>query len=336
MATKKHELFDLAIVGTGPAGFAAGIAAGSEGLQTRILEASSIIGGQAGTTSCVRNYPGFVGDISGWELMGSMANQAAEFGVELTKEWPVERIEAQDGVYELQRRSDKELILARSVLVAAGVEHRRLGGSVDAFYGRGVEYGFPNRRIDYSNSRVFIVGGANSAGQAALYLSGFEGCEVHLLIRGTSIEERMSSYLCEEIHGTPDIEVSAEARILEACGEDKLEKLVLECGKEGRIETADHLFVMVGMRPNIDWAHLEEDDVGFALAGRDLADTDAGGRFMDANDGRKPAPYETSRAGIFVAGTARSGSVPRIASAVGEGSNFVHGLHRYRADVLNR
>lgn len=329
MATE--QLYDLVTVGSGPAGLAAGVQGGSEGLSVAIVERDRSPGGQAATTSDIKNYPGFIGRISGWELMSAMTHQATELGAKLTTDWPVEQISGIDGLYELRSRGSSEIILARSVLIAAGlVEHRRLGGSVDSYEGRGVKYGFPDRQTNYANRAVYIVGGGNSAGQAARYLSGFEGCEVTLLVRGTRIEEKMSDYLCQEIHGTPNIEVLTEAEILDASGEGSLEDLVLTCDGESRVEPADHLFVMIGMRPDTGWTATERDPNGFILTGQEIPNEKLA-EFKDRSGGRPPAKFETSRPGVFAIGDVRAGSAKRVAAAVGEAATFIGELHSYRA-----
>lgn len=332
MASEKSH--KLTIVGDGPAGMSAAINGASEGLEVHVLTTAEQLGGKACTTSEIRNYPGFHKGVSGRKLMRRMAKQAQNFGVVFEHPWQaVEIVETDGGLAVVSSSGDT--IESDSILVASGAEYKRLTGQgLEEYVGRGVDYGFPDLDGDYSHSEVCVVGGANSAGQAAMFLSSFEGCKVRLLIRGDSIEEKMSQYLCDEVRGNSSITVSEQAEIVGASGNGMLESLVLRCGGKDELVEADHLFVMIGMAPQVSWTEVDRDDAGFALTGTKLSKV-ALERFMATSRGHTPLSHESSQPGLFVAGDARSGVDKRIIIAAGDGARAIGNIHYRRQKTRN-
>ncbi|HJT17148.1 MAG TPA: FAD-dependent oxidoreductase [Thermoanaerobaculia bacterium] len=317
-----HEMYDVAIVGAGPAGLAAAVNAASEGLQTVVFERQAI-GGQAGTSSLIRNYLGFTRGISGGQLAHDGWEQAIFFGAEFVFNGVDELKRAGDG-YAL-KLADGSTAAARAVILATGVHYRRLDAAgLDRLLGAGVYYGAATIEAPaMAGENVFVVGGANSAGQAALHLAKF-AARVVLLVRGASLTSSMSEYLITHIDATPNIEVRLQTRVVEAHGETRLERLTI--GDNGRRETvgAAGLFVMIGAKPHTEWLlpALCVDADGFVLTGSDLP---AERRPLD----RPPLAFETSLPGVFAAGDLRHASVKRVAAAVGEGSVVVGSVHQY-------
>jgi thioredoxin reductase (NADPH) len=327
----EKEFYDLIVVGAGLAGLAAGVYGASEGLRTLILEPAAP-GGQAGSSSRIENYLGFPTGVSGAELAQRAYLQAMRFGVEfLTQEASGIRFEDR---YRIVTLGSGQEISCHVLLLAMGVDYRRLGiPGLEEFTGAGVYYGAALTEAKAcQNETVYIVGGANSAGQAAVYFSQYAK-EVVMIVRAASLESSMSKYLIDQIAGTSNIRVETGTQVLEAKGTDRLSSIRVSTPRGEEEWTAGSLFVFIGAEPNTDWLPevLQRDLKGFLLTGRDLM-----------HDGKRPAgwpesrdPYllETSMPGVFAAGDVRYGSIKRAASAVGEGSMAVRFAHQYLAGV---
>jgi thioredoxin reductase (NADPH) len=331
IATKPSlDHYDLLIIGGGPAGLAAAVYGSSEGLSTVTIE-SEAPGGQAGQSSRIENYLGFHYALPGAELTRRAIIQARRFGAEIVRPCSVISLEADGGDRTIQL-SDHTTLQARSVVVATGVEYRRLrAAGVAELTGAGVYYGAaPRDAADYVEKHVFIIGGANSAGQAALQFAEHAG-RVTMFVRADSLHRSMSRYLIDKIESVENIEVLTNTELVEAHGSGRLEALSL--AREGRRLKeplpADALFIFIGAVPRTDWLSgtLARDDRGFILSGRDL--TSGGALPAGWPVDRDPYPLETSMPGVFVAGDARRGSTKRVASAVGEGSMAVQLVHQY-------
>jgi thioredoxin reductase len=323
------EVFDVAVVGAGPAGLAAAVYASSEGLRTVVVEREAI-GGQAGTSSMIRNYPGFAQGVSGARLAFESYQQAWFFGATFVFMRQLERLSRHDDGHYLLALSDGGTLSARSVVITTGASYRRLGvPSVEAMVGRGVFYGAGVAEAPAMRGReVFVVGGGNSAGQAAMHLARW-AARVTILVRGHSLTPSMSDYLVREIDAAPNVAVRYGVQVADAAGADHLECLVLENRQTGtRMSVrADALFVLIGSQPQTGWANgsLARDGWGFILTGQDVLD-DPEASWPAA---REPLPLETSLPGVFAAGDVRRGSVKRVASGVGEGAITIPLVHRY-------
>jgi thioredoxin reductase (NADPH) len=319
------KLHDLAILGAGPAGLAAAVYGASEGLKTLVLEPRAI-GGQAGTSSMIRNYLGFPKGIGGGDLAHRAWEQAVLFGAEFAFTQPATGL-ATRGKERVIALSDGSEVIARAVIIASGVDYRRIGvPSLEHLVGAGVFYGAAGSEAPaMAGEEVCVVGGANSAAQAALHLAGYAS-RVNLLVRRGSLASGMSDYLVRQIEATPNIEVRLRTRAVEGHGEVHLEALTIEDAGTGLREdvAASALFVMIGAEPHTEWLGdtIRRDDRGFVLTGRDVP------REEWMSD-RLPLPFETSMPGVFAAGDVRYGSVKRVAGAVGEGSVAVGSVHRY-------
>jgi thioredoxin reductase (NADPH) len=321
--------YDLAILGAGPAGLSAAVYGASEGLRTLVVEPNAI-GGQAGTSSMIRNYLGFPRGVSGGELGFRAFEQALLFGAQFVFMERGVRLADRDGGRMIALTNGVE-VRARAVVLAAGVEYRRLDiPALDRLVGVGVFYGAAGVEAPaMAGEEVYVVGGANSAGQAALHLAKF-AARVTLLVRGESLEAGMSEYLIAHLSATSNVRVRLRTRLVGGDGEHRLERLTLEEVASGRRESVDAaaVFVMIGAEPRTDWLGgvLERDDRGYILTGGDLPRS----RWRLT---RPPLPFETSLAGVFAVGDARHGSVKRVASAVGEGSVAVGSVHRYLSAI---
>jgi thioredoxin reductase len=322
------EVFDVAVIGAGPAGLAAAVSASSEGLRTVVVEHEAI-GGQAGTSSMIRNYPGFSQGISGAELAQETWRQAWTFGTTFLYMRQAKSLSGKDGHYRL-RLSDGGVLTSRTVIIATGATYRRLGiPRLEDLQGRGVFYGAATSEAPAMRGRnVFVAGGGNSAGQTALHMAKYAD-QVTVLVRGGSLADTMSDYLIRQIGSTPNVDVSYRTEVAGGTGTGHLESLVLEdtASRARRSVPADALFVLIGSQPRTEWLgeSVARDQWGFILTGPDLPDgTDA--RWPP---GRPPLPLETSLPGVFAAGDVRQGSVKRVASAVGEGAVTIPLVHRY-------
>jgi thioredoxin reductase (NADPH) len=320
------QVHDLVIVGAGPAGLAAALYGASEGLRTIVVEPRAI-GGQAGTSSMIRNYLGFPRGISGGDLVFRAWEQALLFGAEFVFTHRAIGLALRDGVNAVTLSGGDD-VLGRAVILASGVEYRRLAvPSLDRWTGAGLFYGAAGTEAAaLAGERVCVVGGANSAGQAALHLSQFAS-HVTLIVRGAALEAGMSDYLVRQIQVTSNIDVRLRSRVVEGHGTGRLAALELE-NAESRRETIPSaaVFVMIGAEARTDWLgpSIRRDDHGFVLTGRDLP-PDA-----YATD-RPPLPFETSVPGVFAVGDVRHGSIKRVAEAVGEGSVAVGSVHHHLA-----
>jgi len=322
------KVFDVAVAGAGPAGLAAAVYASSEGLQTVVVE-NEAVGGQAGTSSMIRNYPGFSQGISGATLAQEARRQAWTFGTTFMYMRRAESLSRHDDHYQLAL-SDGSVLAARTVIIASGAAYRRLGTpALEDLQGRGVFYGAAVSEAPAMRGRkVFVAGGGNSAGQAALYLAKWAN-QVTILVRAASLSDSMSDYLIREIDAAPNVNVCFGVQVADGAGTSHLESLVLADTASGtrRSVPADALFVLIGAQPRTGWLGeaIARDQRGFILTGGDLP-AGTGRRWRPA---RRPLPLETSLPGVFAAGDVRRGSVKRIASAVGEGAAVIPLVHRF-------
>jgi thioredoxin reductase (NADPH) len=323
--------FDVLVVGGGPAGLAAAVYASSEGYRTLVVERESI-GGQAGSSSLIRNYLGFSRGISGAELAQRGFQQAWVFGAHFVLTREVDRLVHEGRVF-AAHVSGVGTVRARTVVVSTGVSYRRLGvESLEARSGQGVYYGANVTAAHaLTGLHAVVVGGGNSAGQAALHLARY--CErVTIVVRGESLTSTMSAYLVGAVDVDPVVEVRNRSAVVDGVGEGRLERITLrhlDTGAEDGLR-ADAMFVMIGAEPRTDWlpAEVERDAHGFVMTGADAA----GHGWAEE---RRPHPYETTVPGLFAVGDVRCGSVKRVASAVGEGSVVVSQVHEYLATVTH-
>jgi thioredoxin reductase (NADPH) len=323
-------LYDVAVIGAGPAGLAAAVYGASEGLSTLVLEPEAI-GGQAGTSSYIRNYLGFPTGVSGEDLALRAYTQAWNFGADYVYGNPAAGLRVQ-GPEKVVTLAGGDKARSRAVVIATGVSYRRLGiPSLDALTGAGVFYGAATSEAKaMKNQEVFVVGGANSAGQAAVHLAGY-AARVTMLIRGQSLADSMSEYLVKEITGTPNIAVRHNTVVTGGAGTSRLQSLTLLDQVSGVTETvpAAAVFVLIGAEPRTQWLpdDIRRDRWGFVVTGTDLM---AGGRPPDGWPLlRPPMLLESSLPGVFAVGDVRRGSVKRVASAVGEGSTAIRLIHDY-------
>jgi thioredoxin reductase (NADPH) len=324
------SFYDLVVVGGGPAGLGAAVYGASEGLRTLLVERQAT-GGQAGQSSRIENYLGFPDGVSGAQLTDRARRQAVKFGTEILTTRDATGLRA-DGPARIVQFSDGTEIAAHTVIIATGVSYRELAApGVGGLGNRGVFYGSaPTEASDCADRDIYIVGGANSAGQAAVFLSR-TAKSVTLIVRGDSLERSMSHYLIEQLRAISNIAVRVCTVIAEAHGDEHLDALTLHhlpTGGNERVDTS-HLFVFIGAQPRTDWLAgvLDRDERGFVRTGPDLL-TD-GQRPRGWTEGRDPWPLEASVPGVFVAGDVRADSVKRVASAVGEGAMAVTLVHRY-------
>ena len=318
------ELFDVIIVGAGPAGLAASVYAASEGLNVLAIE-DTAIGGQAGTSSRIENYLGFPKGVSGAELAYRGEVQAVKFGARVTAPRRATSLNFGDCIFHVGL-DDERCVRGKAVILANGVQYRRLPlDRLKELEGRGIYYAATDLEARFCrDTEAVVVGGGNSAGQAAMFLSR-TAKRVHLVVRGEGLAATMSSYLSQRIESDPKVQMWTHSEICDLKGKDRLEALTI-CGREDdqrtEIETRA-LFIMIGAAPNTDWLgdHIALDDKGFILTGHDAGEDVHG--------------FETSMPGVYAVGDIRSGSVKRVASAVGEGSVVVSAVHGY-LDKLRR
>jgi thioredoxin reductase (NADPH) len=329
--TPAGEFYDVVIVGGGPAGLGAAVYAASEGLRTVVVERAAA-GGQAGQSSRIENYLGFPDGVAGDQLTERARRQALRFGAELLTARMVTGLEAKGSAREVTF-DDGTIIRSHAVVLATGVSYRQLEASgADELVGRGVFYGSgPTQAPACAGQHVIIVGGANSAGQAAAYFSRY-AAKVTMAVRGDSLARSMSSYLIDQIAGIENIEVRLNTTVLKCDGADRLRCVTL-VDRDGsqRVVDAAYLFVFIGAAPLTDWlpGTLVRDRGGFVVTGPELT---AGGKRPESWDlERDPYLLESSMPGVFVAGDVRAQSVKRVASAVGEGALAVTLVHRYLA-----
>jgi thioredoxin reductase (NADPH) len=330
----QSDLYDVVIVGAGPSGLAAAVYGGSEGLKTLLIERRAP-GGQAGTSSRIENYLGFPKGLSGSELARRAITQATRFGVEFLSPQEVSSITT-DGQYKTIHLADGSTINTRAVVITTGVDYRKLPaeGAAD-LTGAGIYYGAAMTEANACREKeVYIVGGGNSAGQGAVYLSQFAKI-VRILIRKPDLTATMSSYLIDQINAIPNIEVHGRRQVLQAKGNGHLETLLLEnMEDQASYEVpADALFIFIGARPYTDWldGQIIRSEKGYLKTGNDLMADPAFAKIWKRD--REPFLLETCVPGIFAAGDVRAGAMNRVASAVGEGAMAIKFVHEYLAEV---
>jgi thioredoxin reductase (NADPH) len=327
-----QQFYDLIVVGGGPAGLAASVYGASEGLHTLLVERDAP-GGQAGTSSRIENYLGFPIGLSGADLTRRAVTQANRLGAEILT--PLEAVSVRvDDSYRFVKLSDGSEISCHAVLISTGVSYRKLDApGVEPLAGAGVYYGAAlTEALACRGEDIFIVGGANSAGQAAVYLARYART-VTMLVRSESLVVSMSSYLIDQISSTPNIKVWPYTNVVEVKGDTRLESVTIANSESGKTETFPTvaLFIFIGAVPRTEWIAdlVERDSAGFVMAGPDLMHD--GQRPKGWTQQRDPFLLETSVPGIFVAGDVRHSSIKRIASAVGEGAMSVAFIHQYLA-----
>ena len=328
------SFYDLAIIGGGPAGLAAAVYGASEGLRTVMIEREAP-GGQAGMSSRIENYLGFPTGLSGGDLARRAVVQAQRFGVEILS--PQEAVSVRtEGSYRIVRLADGGEISCHALLVATGVQWRRLEApGVDRLQGAGVYYGGgATEALSCEGEIIYVIGAANSAGQAAMHFSKYAE-RVVLLVRGEGLANTMSQYLIDQIQRTPNIQIWTRASVAEVHGDTRLEEISVLCSDTNKVERvpASAMFIFIGALPRTDWLGgvVERDDRGFLLTGPDLVRD--GLRPKGWTLDRDPFLLETNIPGLFAVGDVRHGSVKRVASGVGEGSVAVQFIHQYLSKV---
>jgi len=327
-------VYDVVIIGAGPAGLAASVYGASEGLKTLLIERHSP-GGQAGTSSKIENYLGFPSGLSGSELTRRALAQSTRFGTEFLSPQDVKAIHEKDGYKKLVLDGGIE-INTRTVVITTGVDYRKLETKgIEQFTGAGIYYGAAmTEAASCKDKEVYIVGGGNSAGQAAMYLSKFAR-NVYIIIRKADLTSSMSSYLIDQINGTLNIHILGKAEIKEALGEDRVEKITIGAidNEETDTRQADAIYIFIGAKPYTDWIGEEiiRNDKGFIETGRDAKNYESFNKIWKLQ--RDPYLLETSAHGIFAAGDVRANAMNRVASAVGEGSMAISFVHKYLAEV---
>lgn len=319
------EHFDLVVVGAGPAGLAAAVYAASEGLKVAVLDAKAP-GGQAGTSSKIENYFGFPTGISGQALAGRGLSQCRKFGAEVGVPIEALTIDCTDPQSFYIGLNQDECVYARAVVIATGARYRKPDlPRLEHFEGRGIYYSATFMEGAFcNNEELIVVGGGNSAGQAAVFLARFAS-HVHVVIRGDGLSASMSTYLIRRINATANITLHTRTQIVELCGESRLDGIRWNRQEQIEHKPIRHVFLFLGAQPNTRWlgdcVALDKD--GFVLTGADTCD--------QWTADRPPHDLETSRPGVFSAGDARSGSVKRVAAAVGEGAAAIQAVHQYLA-----
>ncbi len=328
------KFYDLAIVGGGPGGLAAAVYGASEGLKTVMIDRDAP-GGQAGLSSRIENYLGFPSGLSGADLARRAVMQAQRFGVEIIAPQEVVGLRT-EGPYRILALADGNEVSCHAALIATGVQWRRLEiPGMDRMQGAGVYYGSGSQEASsYKGETVYVVGGANSAGQAALNFAQYAE-KVIMLVRADSLSATMSRYLIDQIEKTPNVQLWTHAEVVKVHGETHLEEISVQCSDTNTVERvpATAMFIYIGALPRTDWlgGTIVRDERGFVLSGPDLLKD---GKLPPGwNLDRDPFLLETSVPGVFVVGDVRSGSVKRVASAVGEGAIAVQFIHRYMAKV---
>jgi thioredoxin reductase (NADPH) len=328
------SFYDLAIVGGGPAGLAAAVYGASEGLHTVIVEREAP-GGQAGMSSRIENYLGFPSGLSGGDLARRAVVQARRFGVEILAPQTVVNMRT-EGSYRIIKLADDSEISCHALMIATGVQWRRLEApGIDRLQGAGVYYGGgTTEALSCKGEIVYVVGGANSAGQAAMNFSKYAE-RVVILVRGESLSSTMSQYLIDQIKETPNIQLWTHASVAEVHGDTHLEEVSVLCSDTNKVERvpASSMFIFIGALPRTDWLGdaIERDERGFILTGPDLMQ--GGERPKKWTLDRDPFLLETNVPGVFAVGDVRHGSVKRVASGVGEGSVAVQFIHQYLSKV---
>jgi thioredoxin reductase (NADPH) len=326
-----RQAYDLVIAGAGPAGLAAAVYGASEGLTTLVVDREAP-GGQAGTSSRIENYLGFPTGLSGGDLARRATTQAQRLGAELVTPQEITRLEVAEGGVKALTFADGTQVHCQAVILATGVSYNRLTlPGADKFEGAGLYYGAAMvEAMSCRDQTVFIIGGANSAGQAAVYFAKY-ATHVIILVRGPALEEGMSAYLVEQIRATPNIEVRVQTQVVSMAGDTRLETLTLATSEGERTVSADTVFTFIGAAPHTEWLppQMARDDRGFVITGDALTPD----QLMDARwpEGRLPFLLESSVPGVFAVGDVRRGAMRRVASAVGEGAMAVAFAHQYLA-----
>jgi len=321
-------MYDVVIVGSGPAGLSAAVNAASEGLKTLVMDMNTDFGGQASTSTMIENYAGFPDGVTGRDLTQRMLDQTYKFDVEFM---------APARVCGLEREEDRIRVLddsgmyvdTRSVVLAMGVQYRRLNvPSVAKYLGRGISYGSPSVSTKYRGKHFAVVGGANSAGQAAMHLSQYPDSTVRLIVRGDTIEDKMSHYLIERLEAADNVTIHYNSEITDVAGSDRLTQVYIKDKIYTEGFDMDNIFILIGAIPLTNWMEgiIERDDHGFLLTGRDLKRSAV--KEFENSCGRKPFDHETSMRGVFASGDIRANSVKRVASAVGEGAMTIPEVHK--------
>jgi thioredoxin reductase (NADPH) len=329
-----QPFYDLIVIGAGPAGLAAGVYGASEGLRTVVIE-KDVAGGQAGTSARIENYLGFPKGVSGADLMRRAATQVQRLGAEILTAQEVTGVRVEDP-YKIVTLGDGSELRSHALLIATGVKVRELDvPGIEPFVGGSVYYGAAtSEAVHYQDKKVFVIGGANSAGQGAMFLSRFAS-EVTILIRADSLKESMSQYLIDQIDGTDNITLKTNTEVAEVAGSDRLESITMKNNVSGETETtpADAIFIFIGAVPHSDIVEgiVERTEAGFIPTGPDLIRE--GRRPKGWKLRRDPFLLETSVPGIFAAGDVREGVIRRVASAVGEGAVSLSFIHKYLETV---
>jgi thioredoxin reductase (NADPH) len=329
-----HELYDVVIIGAGPAGLSAAVYGGSEGLKTLLIEKRAP-GGQAGTSSRIENYLGFPSGLSGAELSRRAITQATRFGVDFLSPEEVTKIEIKDN-YKILTLGNGSTINTKSIVITTGVNYRKLEtDGVGDFTGAGVYYGAATTEANACRDReVYVVGGGNSAGQGAMYLSQFAK-NVYIVIRKPDLSETMSHYLIDQIKGTSNIHLLSCSEIVKARGDGHLQELDIQDLNDASTRTvaADALFIFIGAKPYTEWIQTEmlKDKRGFIETGRALVNYPNYRKIWKKQ--REPYTLETCVPGVFAAGDVRASAMNRVASAVGEGAMAISFVHKYLAEM---
>jgi thioredoxin reductase (NADPH) len=330
----QQPFYDLIIIGAGPAGLAGAVYGASEGLRTVVIEKEAA-GGQAGTSARIENYLGFPQGISGADLTRRATTQAQRLGAELLTALEVTKVRAED-TYRIVTLNDGSELSCKALIIATGVTLRELKvPGIEPLIGASVYYGAAtSEAAHYQGKKVFVVGGANSAGQGAMFLSRFAS-EVSLLIRGDSLQKSMSRYLIDQIDRTENIKVVVNTEVVAVQGTGHLEAITIKNNKNGESTTvpADAMFIFIGALPSTDMVKdvVGRDEAGFIYTGQDLIIN--GQRPRNWSLKRDPFLMETSVPGIFAAGDVRHGAIRRVASAVGQGAVAVSLVHKYLETV---
>lgn len=329
----ESQIRDLIIVGAGPAGLAAAVYAASEGLDVLVIEAESP-GGQAGSSSKIENYLGFPTGLSGQELAARAIAQTEKFGAKMMVAHSVARLDCSKRPYQVVLDNGNTLA-ARAVVIATGAQYNKPGiANLQKFEGQGIYYGATHMESQLcEQEELIVVGGGNSAGQAAVFLSQ-TARKVHMLVRRGELSDTMSRYLIRRIEENPFIELHYKTEIVALDGDTHLERVTWQDKSSGETSVHDirHVFIMAGASPGAEWLRgcVALDDKGFILTGRDLDDANVGPAWTQS---RRPQMLETSLPGIFAVGDVRSGNVKRVASAVGEGAIAIHLVHHALAEL---